>query len=68
MGEEELSESILLVFANKQDLPEARSVQDVAEELGLQELQNRVWYIQAKRFAIYCSCFGMRPVEHAAEL
>lgn len=47
MGEEELRDSILLVFANKQDMPDAKSVQEVAEELGLQELQHRVWYIQA---------------------
>ncbi|KAL3926999.1 MAG: hypothetical protein SGPRY_003031 [Prymnesium sp.] len=42
MGEEELRDSILLVFANKQDMPDAKSVQEVAEELGLQELQHRV--------------------------
>lgn len=47
MNEDELRDSILLVYANKQDMPEAKSVQEVAEELGLQELQNRVWYIQA---------------------
>eukprot|EP00966_Prymnesium_polylepis_P206345 4781229-Prymnesium_polylepis.1 len=47
MAEDELRDSILLVYANKQDMPEARSVQEVADELGLAELQNRVWYIQA---------------------
>ena len=29
-------------------MPEARSVQEIAEELGLQELVNRQWYIQAR--------------------
>jgi len=38
---------VLLVYANKQDMPEAHSVQEVADELGLPELQNRIWYIQA---------------------
>ena len=36
----------MLRSACPQDMPEAKSVQEVAEELGLQELQNRVWYIQ----------------------
>lgn len=40
--EEELRDSILLVFANKQDLPSAASVAEVAEALGLHSMRNRV--------------------------
>ena len=47
MGEEELKDSVLLVYANKQDMPDALSVQEVADALGLQDVVNRVWYIQA---------------------
>ena len=36
----------LLVFANKQDLPNAMSVNETAERLGLYELRNRKWKIQ----------------------
>ena len=39
--EEELRDSILLVFANKQDLPSACSVGEVADALGLQSMRNR---------------------------
>ena len=47
MGEEELRDSVLLVYANKQDMPDALSVQEVADALELTTLQKRTWYIQA---------------------
>jgi len=48
MEEEALKDALLLVYANKQDLPEAMSVNEVAEALGLTELpRKRTWYIQA---------------------
>ena len=47
MQEDELKDSILLVYANKQDMPEALSVQQVADGLELTSLEGRVWYIQA---------------------
>ncbi|XP_063685843.1 ADP-ribosylation factor 4-like [Bolinopsis microptera] len=45
--EDELRDAILLVFANKQDLPSACSVADVADALGLQGMKNRQWHTQA---------------------
>merc|ERR1712216_808748 len=47
LSDDELKNSVLLVFANKQDLPHAMSSSDVAEKLGLAELRNRQWYVQA---------------------
>ena len=47
MGEEQLASAYLLVYANKQDMPEAKSVQEVADALELTTVQGRVWYIQA---------------------
>lgn len=47
LAEDELREAILLVFANKQDLPNAMSVNTVTERLGLNQIRNRQWYIQA---------------------
>ena len=38
--------AVLLVFANKQDLPKAMKPADVAERLGLSSLRTRVWHIQ----------------------
>lgn len=45
LGEEELREASLLVFANKQDLG-VMSVAEVTERLGLHTLRGRDWYIQ----------------------
>jgi len=47
LAEDELRDAVLLVFANKQDLPQAMSVNEVTERLGLNAIRNRQWYIQA---------------------
>jgi ADP-ribosylation factor protein 1 len=36
----------LLVFANKQDLPNAMNAAEITDKLGLHSLRNRRWYIQ----------------------
>ena len=41
LGEDELRDAVLLVFANKQDLPNAMSVSEVTDALGLREVKNR---------------------------
>uniref|UniRef100_A0A0G4F2Y3 ADP-ribosylation factor n=1 Tax=Chromera velia CCMP2878 TaxID=1169474 RepID=A0A0G4F2Y3_9ALVE len=43
----ELQDARLLVYANKQDLPNAMSAGEVAEKLGLPSLKNRLWHVQA---------------------
>lgn len=45
LSEEELKESKLLIFANKQDLPGALDEGQVGEKLGLSELKDRQWSI-----------------------
>merc|ERR1719373_1019172 len=47
LNEDELSDAIVLVFANKQDLPHAMSANEVSSKLGLDRLRNRRWHIQA---------------------
>ena len=47
LREDELREAALLVLANKQDLPNAMSVAEVTDKLGLHSMRNRKWYIQA---------------------
>ena len=47
LEEDELRDAVLLVFANKQDLPNAMSPGDLTEKLGLNQLRNRRWYIQS---------------------
>jgi small GTP-binding protein len=47
LSEDELREAQLLVFANKQDLPNAMNAAEITDKLGLHALRNRNWYIQA---------------------
>lgn len=47
MGEEELRNASILVFANKQDLPNAMTVAELTDKLGLHTLRGRKWYVQA---------------------
>ena len=47
LNEDELRDAVLLVFCNKQDLPNAMSVAEVTDKLGLHQLRSRKWYIQS---------------------
>ncbi|KAJ6304797.1 hypothetical protein OIU78_020373, partial [Salix suchowensis] len=47
LSEDELRDATLLIFANKQDLPNAMSVSEITDKLGLHSLRQRRWYIQA---------------------
>lgn len=41
--QDELSDAVLLVFANKQDLPNAMNVAEITDKLGLHGLRQRKW-------------------------
>ncbi|XP_048652746.1 ADP-ribosylation factor 1-like [Marmota marmota marmota] len=43
LAEDELRDTVLLVFANKQDFPNAMNTAEITDKLGL----HRNWYIQA---------------------
>merc|ERR1712056_96736 len=47
LGEDEMRDAVLLVFANKQDLPNAMSTSEVADKLGLRDLRRREWFVQS---------------------
>lgn len=47
LGEEELSAAVVLVLANKQDLPNSMPAADLAEKLGLHGLRRHQWFIQS---------------------
>jgi len=47
LNEDELRDAIVLVFANKQDLPNAMTAAELTDKLGLNQLRSRQWYIQA---------------------
>jgi ADP-ribosylation factor protein 1 len=46
LSEDELRDAVLLVFANKQDLPKAMSPPELTEKLGLHQMRSRPWHIQ----------------------
>lgn len=52
LAEDELRDAVLLVFANKQDLPNAMNAAEVTDKLGLHTLRNRHWYIQVNNYLI----------------
>jgi ADP-ribosylation factor protein 1 len=46
LNEPLLRDASLLVFANKQDLPQALSVAEITEKLGLNTVRGRQWKVQ----------------------
>ena len=55
LAEDELREAVLLVFANKQDLPNAMNAAEITDKLGLHSMKNRNWYIQVSKTENICS-------------
>ncbi|KXJ13479.1 ADP-ribosylation factor 4 [Exaiptasia diaphana] len=47
LDEDELRDALLLVFANKQDLPNALSITDITDKLGLHQLRGRKFHVQS---------------------
>ncbi len=43
--QDELRDAVLLVFANKQDLPNAMNAAEITDKLGLHSLRQRHWYV-----------------------
>jgi len=46
LDEEDMRDAVLLVFANKQDLPNSMRTSEIADKLGLNGLRRREWYVQ----------------------
>ncbi|CAK5267257.1 unnamed protein product, partial [Mycena citricolor] len=47
IARDELRDALVLVYANKQDLPHAMSTAELTDQLALHTLRSRKWYIQA---------------------
>lgn len=54
--QDELREAVLLVFANKQDLPNAMNAAEITDKLGLHALRQRRWYVVIVLYLNLCSC------------
>lgn len=46
LSEDELQDAVILVYANKQDLPNAMKPAEMADKLHLNELRNHTWFVQ----------------------
>ncbi|KAJ5074711.1 adp-ribosylation factor 6 [Anaeramoeba ignava] len=46
LGDREMSDALLLVFANKQDLPNVMTPAEITEKLELHKLRDRNWFVQ----------------------
>jgi len=46
LNEDQLRDTALLVYANKQDLPNALSVSEIADGLELRNIKNHKWFVQ----------------------
>lgn len=47
LQEEALRDAAVLVYCNKQDLPDAVSVHEIAEALGMNQIRQKDWHLQA---------------------
>jgi ADP-ribosylation factor protein 1 len=47
LSTDEMRDAVVLVYANKQDLPGAMTTSEVAEKLHLHKMRDREWYIQS---------------------
>merc|ERR1712203_282055 len=67
INDDEMRAACLLVFANKQDLPDAMTATELVGKLGLQQLRQHGWYIQSccgtnidkevmSRTSFFCIC------------
>mmetsp|Transcript_131951 Transcript_131951/g.358313 ORF Transcript_131951/g.358313 Transcript_131951/m.358313 type:complete len:184 (-) Transcript_131951:648-1199(-) len=46
LREEQMQEATVLVYANKQDVPQALVASEVADRLGLHSLRSKSWFVQ----------------------
>merc|ERR1712136_341501 len=47
VNEDEMRDAVVLVFANKQDMPNAMTAAEVTGKFGLHNLRHRQWFIQS---------------------
>src|SRR5258706_12142794 len=59
LNEDELRDALLLVFANKQDLPNAMNAAEITDKLGLHGLRQRTWFIQVSWYTCCTSSYSL---------
>ncbi|XP_004589384.2 ADP-ribosylation factor 6-like [Ochotona princeps] len=56
INDREMRDAIILIFANKQDLPDAMKPHEIQEKVGLTRIRDRNWYVQ-----LSCATSGDGP-------
>eukprot|EP01087_Luapelamoeba_hula_P021504 TRINITY_DN7532_c0_g2_i2.p1 TRINITY_DN7532_c0_g2~~TRINITY_DN7532_c0_g2_i2.p1 ORF type:complete len:200 (-),score=39.21 TRINITY_DN7532_c0_g2_i2:155-685(-) len=56
LEESQLKDACILLFANKQDLPDALPTSVIAEKMGLTNLRGRKWHVQSSRYLFVSLC------------
>jgi hypothetical protein len=59
LSEDELRDAVLLIFANKQDLPNAMSAAEITDKLGLNQLRGRQVHVH------YCIFSNFGPTRYS---
>jgi GTPase SAR1 family protein len=59
LASDELQDVVVLVFANKQDLPNALSTSELTNHLGLHDLRKHKWVIQVRGVFIMNLCHSI---------
>lgn len=54
LPQDELRDAVLLVFANKQDLPNAMNAAEITDKLGLHSLRQRHWCVGSREQTLCC--------------
>lgn len=66
--QDELRDAVLLVFANKQDLPNAMNAAEITDKLGLHSLRQRHWCARGRSCRRCCCRPWCHPTRHSAWL
>ena len=46
ISDREMKDAVILIYANKQDLKNALTPEEIPEKLGMNRIRNRTWYVQ----------------------
>ena len=68
LNEDELRDALLLVFANKQDLPNAMNAAEITDKLGLHSLRQRAWVCLNRMTSVLWNTANKDVIVHSINL
>ncbi len=58
-----MTDAVLLVLANKQDLPNVLTYEEVTDKVGLRSIENRIWSKYLLRLLFYLSVYSSQHTD-----